>query len=77
MGRHKKRGRKKVLTELQYKNNQQEYHKKWAKEKTKIINFRLNVEKDKIVLDRLNEIDNKTDYIRALILDDIFKHNNK
>ena len=65
------RGRKKVLTKRQQAKNDQISRENWRKTHTKIINFRFHVETDEAVLKKLNEVENKTDYIRTLILNDI------
>lgn len=47
----------------------------WRKEHTRCINVRYNIENDKEILDMLDRVPNKADYIRQLILNDI--HNKK
>lgn len=65
------RGRKKVLTKRQRAKNDQISRENWRKAHTKIINVRFHIETDEAVLKKLDEVENKTDYIRTLILDDI------
>ena len=43
----------------------------WKKEHTRCINVRYNVHKDKEILDKLDSVDNKADYIRVLVKKDI------
>lgn len=71
--RKETRGRKKVLTKKQRAKNDQISRENWRKLNTKIFNVRFNVELDKEVIKKLNEVENKTDYIRRLILEDIKK----
>ena len=47
----------------------------WKKKNTRCINVRYNLEVDKEILDKLDSVPNKADYIRQLILNDI--HNEK
>lgn len=69
--RKETRGRKKTLTTKQRLKNDQACRESWRKEHTKIINMRFNTETDKEVLDKLASVENKVDYIRNLILEDI------
>lgn len=50
---------------------------KWDKENSKNISFRLMNKSDAEVIKKLECVDNKTDYIRQLILADIEKERNK
>lgn len=43
----------------------------WSKENTRIINLRFNFKNDKDILDKLDSVNNKADYIRLLILKEI------
>ena len=47
----------------------------WNKAHTRPIKVNFNLERDKAVLDKLDSVPNKTDYIRQLILADIAKGN--
>ena len=60
-------------TKRQQTKAQTRWTNNWVKDHTKIINFRFNTETDKEVLDKLNSVNNKTEYIRNLILEDIKK----
>ena len=74
MGRHKKVGRKKVLTEKQYKQNQNEVSKKWKKEHTTAFTIRFLNEKDKDIIEHLKSLTTpKTNYLKTLIRNDIKK----
>lgn len=44
---------------------------KYNKDKTKIIPLRLNLETDKDILDRLDQVESKAGYIKDLIRKDI------
>jgi len=44
----------------------------WRAKKKKAISFYVDYEKDKPIIDKLNSVPNKTDYIRQLILKDLF-----
>ena len=48
-----------------------DYMNRWDKQNRTSINIRFNNVNDKEVIDKLNLVDNKTDYIRHLILQDI------
>lgn len=61
----------KYATERQAKEAKNKSIDKWQKANTTIINFRLNNEKDKSVIDKLKSVPNKADYIRQLILKDM------
>lgn len=68
------RGRKPI--ELTPKKKQQYIYDRdnnWKKQNTRCINVRYNIENDKQILDKLDSVDNKANYIRQLILDDIKK----
>ncbi len=43
----------------------------WNKENTRCISVRYNLKNDKEILDKLDSVANKGDYIRQLILNDI------
>lgn len=53
------------------KRGRKEVSKKWSKEHTRCINVRYNIENDKDILDKLDSVDNKGDYIRQLIRKDL------
>lgn len=63
--------RKKVLTESQRKRNAMASNERWRRANTKIVNVRFRLDEDREVLEKLDSVDNKADYIRQLILDDI------
>ena len=65
------RGRKRILTPKQRSINGQTARERWRKANTKIVNIRFNIDSDSEVLDKLDSVDNKADYIRQLILKDI------
>lgn len=65
------RGRKKVLTAKQRKANALVANERWRKANTKIVTVRFRLEEDKNVLEKLDSVANKTDYIRNLIINDI------
>ena len=48
-----------------------EYQKEWQKEKTVTTHLHFNSERDKEVIEWMKERQNKTDYIRQLILTDM------
>lgn len=60
-------------TKKQKTKAQANWTKKWAKENTKLINFRFNLETDKEILDKLDSVPNKTEYVKGLIVEDIKK----
>lgn len=66
---------KKYTTEKQKKKAFYEQTAKWNKNHTRCINVRFNAATDKDILERLDQVENKTDYIRKLIQQDI--ENNK
>ena len=68
MGRHKKVGRKVLPNNLAEKNRQA-----WRKTNTKLINIRLSVNTDKDIIEYLDKVENKTDYLRTLIRQDMKK----
>lgn len=47
------------------------YIARWQKENTKIITVRLNLDGDKDIINKLNEKENKSGYIKDLIRKDI------
>lgn len=66
--------RKKIYkTKRQQTKAQTRWTSEWGKEHSKIINVRFNAETDKDILDKLDAVGNKTDYIRQLIREDIKK----
>ena len=67
------RGRKRVLTPRQRSMNDQAVRERWRKANTRIINVRFNVDNDAEVLEKLDSVENKADYIRQLIIEDIKK----
>ena len=64
---------KKYTTEKQRKKAFYEQATKWNKAHTRCINVRFNADTDKEVLEKLDQVDNKTDYLRKLILEDIHR----
>ena len=48
-----------------------EYDKVFQKKKYSVTNLCLNKTKDKEIIDKLNSVDDKLDYVRQLILKDI------
>ncbi len=64
-------GRPRALSKKQRAANDQASRERWRKENTKIVNVRFRIEEDKEVLAKLDSVDNKADYIRQLILNDI------
>lgn len=45
----------------------------WKREHNRMISIRYNIEKDKDILEKLDSVPNKADYIRQLIKEDITK----
>lgn len=43
----------------------------WRKENTRCINVRFNIENDRDILEKLDSVPNKAEYIRQLIKQDI------
>lgn len=68
MGRHKKVGRKPLP-----KNIKNQHEQEWRSKNTKLITIRLNLSSDKDIIERLDNVGNKTDYIRNLIKQDMNK----
>ena len=64
-------GRPKTLSKKQRAINDQASRERWRKANTKIVNVRFRIEEDKEVLAKLDSVDNKADYIRQLILNDL------
>lgn len=75
MGRKRKVGRKRKLTQKQYQKNQIENSNKWNKEHTTAISIRLVNGRDDDIKSHLASVDSKTTYIKTLIRKDI--NNNK
>lgn len=48
-----------------------DYMNAWRAKKKKAISFYIDRDNDKAIIDKLNSVPNKTDYIRQLILKDI------
>ena len=71
MAKKETRGRPKVLTRKQREKNDQAARERWRKANTKIVTVRFRLEEDKNVLEKLDSVANKTDYIRNLIINDI------
>ena len=65
------RGRKKTLTARQYEKNQNKCKAEWKKENTRCINLRFNKESDHDILKKFDSVDNKANYVRELIREDI------
>lgn len=51
-----------------------EYDKEFQKKKYFDACIRLNINNDKAIIDKLNSVDDKLDYVRQLILKDIEKN---
>lgn len=51
--------------------NDKKYIARWQKENTKIIPVRVNLDGDKDIIDKLDEKENKSGYIKNLIRKDI------
>ena len=72
MGRHKKKGRKPLQMSLKEKDNHRANQiLGWQKKYSKCINVRFNIEKDKDILEKLDSEENKADYLRKLIKQDL------
>lgn len=65
------RGRKRILTPKQRQKNIIASNEKWRKANTKIVNMRFNIDSDADILEKLDQVENKADYIRQLIRKDI------
>ena len=65
------RGRKRTLTPKQRQKNIIASNEKWRKANTKIVNMRFNIDSDADILERLDQVENKADYIRQLVRRDI------
>lgn len=65
------RGRKRTLTPKQRQKNIIASNEKWRKANTKIVNMRFNIDSDADILEKLDQVENKADYIRQLIRKDI------
>ena len=75
MGRHKKRGRKKVLTDAQREKNNEQAKVRWKKEHTTILSLRLVNGKDDDIKNYLNNLTTpKSVFIKSLIREKINKH---
>lgn len=48
-----------------------EYMSEWRSKTKKSVTFYIDKERDKDILDKLDSVDNKTEYIRQLIRNDI------
>lgn len=67
------RGRKPLeLTPKKKKEYVLDRDNSWKKKHTRCINVRFNIENDKEILEKLDSVPNKADYIRKLILNDIY-----
>lgn len=73
MGRKKKVGRKKTLTDKQYQKNQLAVNKEWKRTHTKSCNLTLNIDKDSDIITWLETKTNKQEYLKSLIRDDMKK----
>lgn len=70
------RGRKPLdLTPKKKQKHINDRQNAWKKAHNRMISIRYNIENDKEILDMLDRVSNKADYIRQLILNDI--HNKK
>ena len=47
----------------------------WQQKNTRNVTLRYNLNKDKVILDKLDSVVNKGDYVRQLILKDVEKDN--
>lgn len=65
------RGRPRTLTPRQAKKNQAASRENWRSSHTRIINVRFNLDTDSDVLQKLDSVKSKTDYLRKLIRADI------
>lgn len=52
-------------------------HARYQREKTKVLPFRLFLNTDQDILDRLDQQTNKAGYIKRLIREDIERNNNQ
>lgn len=68
-------GWNKKYTPSQAKKAHEQQMNDWKKANTRCINVRYNLVKDKTILDKLDSVDNKADYIRQLILNENSKSN--
>ena len=65
--------RKIYKTEEEKKNAKKLSIEKYRKKSCKIVQLRFFKKRDKDVIEKLDSVENKTDYIRQLILNDINK----
>ena len=72
MGRHKKTGRK-PLTPAKKKQSVSAATNKYQKKSMTAFSFRFHNDNDREVIEKLKSVEDKTDYIRQLILEDIKK----
>lgn len=63
--------KRKKLTASQYRKNQMEAQRQWRKKHAKSIALQFNIEADADILQKLEQVNNKVDYIRKLIRADI------
>ena len=61
-----------TMRERKYKDSI-ERSSEWSKEHMRTVSFRFNKESDKDVIERLDSVPNKTDYVRSLVRKDIGK----
>lgn len=66
-----KRGRKKIYSQRELDMHQRFFEKRWTSKNSRYINIRLNIEKDRAIIQKLDNVSNKTDYIRSLIVKDL------
>lgn len=63
--------RRKVMATEEYKKRKQEYISEYQRKFYSTISFKLRTVEDKEILDYLNSIQNKSDYIKQLIIKDM------
>lgn len=71
MVRKETRGRPRTLTKEEYRQNQRRNTATWNKNHSRCINIRFSLENDKDVLEKIDSMPNKAEYIRNLIRNDI------
>ena len=76
MSMRKKKVGRKSLPPKQLAKNQAACRERWLKANTKIFNIRLNKTTDILIINKIEEQENKSAYIKQLILKDIKKEGN-
>lgn len=66
--------KRKKLSANQYRKNQMEAQRRWRQKHAKSIALQFNVEADADILQKLEHVNNKVDYIRKLIRADIVEN---